>query len=324
MINNKNIQEIYLAGGCFWGIQAFVDRLPGVVNTSVGYANGKSENPSYDEVCTDLTGHAETVMVMYDTNIISLNTILTCFFTAINPTTLNYQGPDHGTQYRSGIFYKNPADKKIIETIITQQQKKHVAPIVTEILPLNCYYTAEEYHQKYLEKNPQGYCHIDLAILDKLSAGKFQLADNSYHKPSSNEIKNKLTKDQYYVTQSCGTEPPFHNEYWDNKQKGIYVDIVTGEPLFASTNKFDSGSGWPSFTKPINTDAITTAVDNSLSMERVEVKSRYGQSHLGHVFPDGPKEYGGMRYCINSASLKFIPLDEMAASGYSQYIDMIK
>ena len=332
-------REIWLAGGCFWGLEAYLDKLSGVVYTNVGYANGATENPSYEQVCHNNTGHAETVYVRYDPRRIDLATLLTYFFKVVDPTSINRQGNDWGSQYRSGIYYKDPADKAIIDQVIAQEQKKLSSAIVTEVLPLRNYYVAEEYHQKYLEKNPHGYCHIDLSrlandpgakghepinIVPVSRTGKPGRALETYAKPNEKEIKEKLTDTQYRVTQSCGTEPPFANAYWDNHEKGLYVDVVTGEPLFSSRDKYDSGTGWPSFTKPINAAAVTTKEDRSHFMERTEVRSRHGDSHLGHIFPDGPQDRGGQRYCMNSASLRFIPLDKMAEEGYGEFIDLVK
>ena len=336
---DERIREIWLAGGCFWGLEAYLDKLRGVVHTNVGYANGSTEDPSYEQVCGGSTGHAETVYVQYDPKHIELATLLTYFFKVVDPTSVNRQGNDRGSQYRSGIYYKDTADKAIIEQVIAQEQKKYSAPIATEVLPLSNYCAAEEYHQKYLDKNPHGYCHIDLSSLDKdplakvngparpaavTGTDKAAEAPRTYAKPSREEISEKLTEMQYRVTQSCGTEPPFANEYWNNHEKGIYVDVVTGEPLFSSRDKYDSGTGWPSFTRPIVADAVSTKTDRSLVMERTEVRSQYGDSHLGHVFPDGPKDRGGRRYCMNSASLRFIPLDKMAEEGYGEFIPFVE
>ncbi len=335
---DESRREIWLAGGCFWGLEAYLDKLKGVVHTNVGYANGNTENPSYEQVCGGNTGHAETVYVQYDPKQIDLATLLTYFFKVVDPTSVNRQGNDWGSQYRSGIYYKDAADKAIIDQVIAQERKKYTAAIATEVLPLRNYCAAEEYHQKYLDKNPHGYCHIDLSSLANdpmakanapvesaaVPADKAAEARRTYAKPSQKEISEKLTSTQYRVTQSCGTEPPFANEYWNNHEKGIYVDVVTGEPLFSSRDKYDSGTGWPSFTRPIVADAITTKTDRSLLMERTEVRSKYGDSHLGHVFPDGPQDRGGRRYCMNSASLRFIPLEKMAAEGYEEFIPFVK
>lgn len=325
-----NQREIWLAGGCFWGLQAYLDKLSGVVYTNVGYANGHTEHPSYEQVCHHDTGHAETVYVQYDPERIDLATLLEYFFKVVDPTAENRQGNDIGSQYRSGIFYKDPADKAIIDQAIAREQEKHSVRIVTEVLPLRNYYVAEDYHQQYLDKNPHGYCHINLSSLDNDPRAKGNepadpvLNAKTYAKPSQQEIKEKLTDMQYQVTQSCGTEPPFGNAYWDNHEKGLYVDVVSGEPLFSSRDKYDSGTGWPSFTKPLEADSVTTKRDISHFMERTEVRSRQGDSHLGHVFPDGPKDRGGQRYCMNSASMRFIPLDKMAEEGYGEYIHLVE
>jgi peptide methionine sulfoxide reductase msrA/msrB len=328
-------REIWLAGGCFWGLEAYLDKLEGVVYADVGYANGNTENPTYEQVCYSNTGHAEAVYVQYDPQRIELATLLGYFFKVVDPTSLNRQGNDRGIQYRSGIYYRDPADKATIDQVIASEQKKYSAKIVTEVVPLRNYYVAETYHQKYLVKNPNGYCHIDLTSLDKDPQNKENAkaktikqskmpVDKVYTKPAPEQIKNKLTDLQYQVTQKDGTESPFNNEYWNNHEAGIYVDVVTGEPLFSSKDKFDSGTGWPSYTRPIAQGSVVTRTDKKLFMERVEVRSRVGDSHLGHLFNDGPADKGGLRYCMNSASLRFIPLAKMAEEGYAEFIPLVK
>ncbi len=325
MINpNKTFSEIWLAGGCFWGVEAFMKHVPGVVHTEVGYANGKTENPTYEEVCHNDTGHAEAVYIKYNPHRISLKSLLEYFFQIIDPTLLNRQGHDIGTQYRTGIYYKNLADKRVIEEYVNRKQKDYSLKIRTEVLPLENFFKAEEYHQAYLDKNPNGYCHIDFELINKLKKQAGVRVDKEKYSKADNEvIKQELTREQYEVTQNKATEAPYENEFWDNRKKGLYVDIVTGEPLFVSTDKFESGCGWPSFTRPIDDDVIEYHEDKSYGMSRTEVTSRIGGSHLGHVFEDGPKDKGGLRYCINSAALKFIPVEEMAEKGYGEYVSMV-
>ncbi len=311
---NSRYREIYLAGGCFWGVQAYFDRMLGIEYTSVGYANGNGEQTDYHSIAG--TGHAETVRVVYDPDRIGLEEIIGRFYGIIDPTSLNRQGNDRGTQYRSGIFYVDGQDRELIEAATAREQEKYGAEIVTQIEPLENYVLAEDYHQDYLYKNPGGYCHIDL---DAVPDEKPLVFGSRYPKPSEDEIRGKLTEQQYGITQESQTEYPFQNEYWDNKRPGLYADVVTGEPLFLSGDKFDSGSGWPSFTRPIQWDVVTYHGDSSVGMERVEVRSRSGDSHLGHLFTDGPKAEGGLRYCINSGALDFIALDELEARGYGQF-----
>ncbi len=310
-IDTSDLKTIYFAGGCFWGIEGYMERIYGVYDATSGYANGKTENPTYEEVSTGETGHAETVKVQYEPKKISLEKLLSYFLMVVDPTSLNKQGNDEGTQYRSGIYYVDDSDRDIIVEKLKKEQQKYDEKIVVEVKKLNNFYNAEDYHQDYLVKNPKGYCHIGLS-----KANEVIIDEDDYKKPSNDEIKKKLTGEEYKVTQESATEPAFDNEFWDNHKKGIYVDVVTGEPLFSSTDKFDSGCGWPSFSKPISKDVLKYNKDNSHNMERTEVKSRSGDSHLGHVFDDGPKEKGGLRYCINSAALKFIPLEKMDEKGY--------
>ena len=325
MMNNDNLHTIYLAGGCFWGIEAYMKKLPGVRDTDVGYANGNTENPTYEQVCYDNTGHAETVKVVYDPALISTEQLLDGFFKVVDPTSINRQGNDRGSQYRSGIYYVDEADKAIAESAAARQKEKYKDPVVTEILPLNQFYLAEDYHQDYLDKNPGGYCHINLNATDEFIGEEgLGMSDDlsvlirpeDYPVPDDQVLKEKLTDIQYQVTQNNDTERPYTNEYAATFDKGIYVDVVTGEPLFSSEDKFESGCGWPSFSKPSISEVVTEHTDTSFNMKRTEVRSRAGDTHLGHVFDDGPKDLGGLRYCINSASIRFIPFDDLETEGY--------
>ena len=324
MNKSDKTKEIHLAGGCFWGLEAYMQKLNGVEDAISGYANGKTENPTYKDLHT--SGHAETVKVIYKPEIISLEDLLTHYLRVVNPVSVNKQGNDIGTQYRSGIYYTDKNDKKVIDNILKKEQTKHDKPIAIEVLPLKHFFEAEEYHQDYLFKNPNGYCHIDLSLAEKpLSPDKEPVIDaTKYPRPSDAELKKTLTDIQYKVTVQNKTEYAFSNEYWDNFEKGIYVDITTKEPLFSSTDKFESGCGWPSFSKPIAKDVVKYIEDRSFNMIRTEVRSRSGNIHLGHVFDDGPKELGGKRYCINSASIEFIPYAEMDKRGYSYLKYLIK
>lgn len=322
--DETKVKIIHLAGGCFWGLEAYMQKLNGVEDAVSGYANGKTENPSYYDLKT--SGHAETVKVIYNPDIISLEDILAHYLRVVNPVSVNKQGNDVGTQYRTGIYYTDEADKTIIENILAKEQTKHDKPIAIEVEPLKQFYDAEEYHQDYLEKNPGGYCHIDLSLADKpLDKDEEPVIDSSrYIKPSDEELKKSLTETQYDVTQNSATERAFSHEYHDSFKRGIYVDITTKEPLFSSTDKFESGCGWPSFSKPISKDVVKYFEDNSHFMHRTEVRSRSGDAHLGHVFNDGPKELGGQRYCINGASLEFIPYEEMDEKGYGYLKYLVK
>ena len=329
-------KTIYLAGGCFWGVEAYFQRIPGVVDAVSGYANGRTQNPSYEDVIRG-AGHAETVKVTYDADRLSLADILQYYFRIIDPTSLNKQGNDRGAQYRTGVYYTDAADKATIQQALDALQQKYSRPLVVENLPLQNFYEAEEYHQDYLAKNPNGYCHIDVRKADEPLPGKpagnppaaaaavgkgFDVA--SYRKASDAELKQRLSAEQYRVTQQSGTERAFTHEYDHLFAPGIYVDVVSGQPLFSSKDKFDSGCGWPSFTRPIQPSAVTEHEDLSYNMRRVEVRSQAANSHLGHVFPDGPRDKGGLRYCINGASLRFIPLEKMAEEGYGNLIDAVK
>ena len=282
-------QVIYLAGGCFWGVEAFISRLKGVNNTEVGYANGYDLAPTYEKVCTGKTGHVETVKATYNPKIISLDEILECFFRIIDPYSKNRQGADIGTQYRTGIYWQEDSQKDTVIDFLKSKQKLSKKRIVVEAHAISNFYPAEDYHQKYLERNPIGYCHVDLNLID-------------------DEEFDHLSKEEYEITQLSLTEPPFSGKYDDFFEDGVYVDVVDGEVLFSSEDKFDSGCGWPAFSKPVSEDAIVKHRDFSHGSTRIEVRSAKSNSHLGHLFHDGPG--GSARYCINSAALKFIPKEE--------------
>ncbi len=315
----EKLSKIYLAGGCFWGTEHFLKQIRGVKSTEVGYANGHTENPTYKEVCTNSTGFAETVKVVYDPKEVKLELLLNLYFQTIDPTSVNRQGHDTGSQYRTGIYYTDKADLPVIRLAVDELAKEYSRPLALEVEPLKNFYNAEEYHQDYLDKNPDGYCHLNPKL--------FELArrtNAAYKRPSDATLRNTLTAEQYAVTQRNATEPAFHNEYWNEKREGIYVDVTTEEPLFVSTDKFDSGCGWPSFTKPISKKLVNERTDSSHGMIRTEVRSKTGDAHLGHVFTDGPADKGGLRYCINSASLRFVPKEKMAAEGYGKYLPLLE
>lgn len=310
-------KEIYFAGGCFWGVEEFFSQIDGVEETLAGYANGRTKRPNYEEVCRQNTGHAETVKVVYRPETIALSDLLSLFYEIIDPTSRNRQGPDRGEQYRCGVYYVDGKDEPVIRASLKELQKEYDRPLVVEVQPLAGFYPAEELHQKYLRKNPFGYCHIKSDAFQK--AREFQSPPRFLRK-SRETLYKKLTPMQFDVTQNGATEPPYQNEFYRQFEEGIYVDITTGEPLFLSCDKFDSGCGWPSFSKPISDDLLIKQEDNRFHMRRTEVRSKTGDAHLGHVFSDGPRELGGLRYCINSASLRFIRKSEMSEQGYGDYL----
>ena len=336
----ENQREIYLAGGCFWGTEHFMKQIRGVEVTQAGYANSTVVNPTYRQVCDGRTGAAETVKVVYDPKEVGLPLLLDLYFKTIDPTSLNRQGNDRGTQYRTGIYYTDSLDRPVIEKAMQELARQYDHPLAIEVGPLVNFYPAEDYHQDYLEHNPGGYCHINPALFEMARKANPQVMEDSsvsqpigrqgagtkkiYTRPDDVTLKRNLSTEQYAVTQKNATEPPFRNAYWDEHREGIYVDITTGEPLFVSTDKFDSGCGWPSFSQPISKSLLEERMDTSYGMRRVEVRSKTGDAHLGHVFTDGPKDKGGLRYCINSASLRFIPKEKMATEGYGEYLPLLE
>jgi len=316
------IDVIYLAGGCFWGLEKLMHSIPGVVDVVSGYANGSADVvPTYNRVIRGNTGYRETVRVEYDPSAVSLDALLFAYFHVIDPTVENAQGNDRGTQYQTGVYYTHASSQATVERIAAIERARSDV-FVVEIEPLERFYDAEEYHQDYLDKNPRGYCHISQNEMQ--SASEMFVDPGDYPRPTDAQIREMLTDLQYRVTQNDDTEMAFNNPYWDNFEKGIYVDVVTGEPLFSSQVKFDSGTGWPSFTQPVDENTIRLIKDVSLGMRRVEVRSRAGNSHLGHVFYKDSTSPNGTRYCINSAALRFVPLEEMEAEGYGNLVSYVR
>lgn len=297
-------------------MQRYFDSVAGVVSTEVGYAQSKVPTPSYEQVCTGSTDAVETVKVSYDTDKVSTHTLVLLFIDAIDPYSLNKQGNDHGRQYRSGIYWDadDSQQEQVLTDTLHEFRNRFGRKSAIELSVLRNFYSAEDYHQDYLDKNPGGYCHIPIKKILNLPQRQRYI-----------ERIWGLSAEQYNVTQEAGTERPFDNEYDANYQPGIYVDIVSGEPLFLSNDKFDSGCGWPSFSKPISPDKVNNHEDNSLvGRPRIEIRAAKTDIHLGHVFNDGPQELGGLRYCMNSASLRFIPKDRMEAEGYGDYLPQVK
>ncbi len=319
-LSNEPENVIYLAGGCFWGMEKLMQSLPGVTDAVSGYANGTcAADANYPTVCGGQTGFRETVRVEYDPARTSLDALLLAYFYVIDPSVEDRQGNDAGSQYQTGIYYTNDVAGAAVERIAALESSR-VEKFAVEIGPLRNFYPAEEYHQDYLSKNPGGYCHIPTEEIELLS--RLTIDPGDYRRPADEVIREKLTDEQYRVTQENGTERPYANEYWDFHGRGIYVDVVTGEPLFSSLDKFDSSCGWPAFSAPIEAPAVVEEEDDSHGMTRTEVRSRAGNSHLGHVFEGDPDSPNGTRYCINSAALRFVPYEDMEAQGYGYLLNL--
>ncbi|WP_144821095.1 peptide-methionine (R)-S-oxide reductase MsrB [Marinobacter piscensis] len=347
--SDPGLEVATVAGGCFWCVEAGFEKIPGVVEAVSGYAGGDEPDPTYDQVSAGKTGHTEAVQVYYDPERITYEGLLQGLWRMMDPTDADGQFVDRGKQYRPAIFYHNAAQKRLAQTAKKQLQASGIysKPVVIEIVPLDTFYAAEKYHQDYYRKNPLRYkfytfnsgryqfieevygddYELDFSqfkppVDDQASASK-GFDPDAFTKPDPATLKKRLSSIQYEVTQKDDTERAFSNAYWDNTRPGIYVDIVSGEPLFSSRDQYKSGTGWPSFTRPLSSDMVVEKEDKGFFVTRTEIRSRFADSHLGHVFNDGP-DPTGQRYCMNSAALRFIPLEEMAAAGYGDWVSEVK
>lgn len=310
------MEKATFAGGCFWCMVKPFHKYEGVERVVSGYTGGHVDNPTYQQVCSETTGHLEAIEVTFDPNVISYEELLTIYWRQIDPTDGGGQFNDRGESYRPAIFYHSEAQRDAAERSKqdVEQSGRFDTAIAVEIRPAKTFWEAEDYHQDYYKKNPFRY------EMYRVGSGRAKFIKEAWSdKKLQNQLRERLTPMQYKVTQENGTEPPFQNEYWDEEREGLYVDIIDGTPLFTSTDKFQSNCGWPSFSRPIEEKQVDLNMDTTHHMVRTEVRSKSADSHLGHVFDDGPKELGGLRYCINSAALRFIPVEELDEAGYGEY-----
>lgn len=313
----EQVEKATFAGGCFWCMVEPFDKRPGIIEVLSGYTGGTVVNPTYEQVCSNTTGHVEAVQITYDRELVSYKELVTLFWQQIDPTDPGGQFYDRGDSYQTAIFYHSEEQRKIAikSKEMLAASGRFNKPIVTKILPASAFYPAEEEHQHYYKKNRAHYKAY------RTGSGREKFIQENWV-DNDRDNKHQLTPMQYHVTKENGTEPPFQNEYWDLFEEGIYVDIISGEVLFSSKDKFDAQCGWPSFTKPVQQEEISEHIDTTHGMIRTEVRSKTANSHLGHVFEDGPKDHGGLRYCINSAALRFIKKEDMVKAGYTKYLSL--
>lgn len=344
-------RTMIVAGGCFWCVEADLEKTPGVIEVVSGYGGGNTDNPTYKTYGSG--GHREIVEVTYDANQISFEDILIVTLKTTDPTDDDGTFNDRGDKYSSAFFYETDEQLAIINNLIAEvdEHGPYEQPLAIDVEPRPTFWKAEDNHQDYYKgtltklkyqyyRNASGRSDFikehwgedkspDLSWRTQFNSSATSMNDTqtyawaSYVKPDKETLRSTLDAEAFDVTQEDGTERRHTSPLDKNWERGIYVDILSGEPLYSSRDKFDSGTGWPSFVAPITPDALTLHEDRKLFSVRTETRSAIADNHIGHVFNDGPADRGGMRYCMNGVALRFVPEADMVAEGYEDFLQYL-